>query len=193
MFRFRLLPAAIGFLILWAAGVDAGDPDESKRTGTRSPYRIQSSVLGAAGRATSGSGYEQNGTLGQPTPVGEGASSDLILHAGFWWKYSIWTSVLDGVVPPVFRNRLFPNAPNPFNPSTTIRYEVGETSPVSMVIYNIRGRRLKTLVNGEKPPGRYEIVWDGRNDRGEPAASGVYLCRLQVGKYGSVKKMVLVK
>ena len=68
-----------------------------------------------------------------------------------------------------------------------------ETSPVEVVIYGIQGRVVRMLVQETKNPGRYEMVWDGRDDRGMSVGSGVYLCALRIGSYGAVKKMVLVK
>ncbi len=169
------------------------DGEEGKADKDRAVYHLQSFVIGAAGGPGTSPGFRSNGTLGQPTPVGHGASANFELYAGFWKKISITTGVLDGIVPEVFRNNLFPNRPNPFNPVTTVRFEVAETSPVEVVIYGIQGRVVRTLVQEMKSPGRYEMVWDGRDDRGMSVGSGVYLCALRIGNYGAVKKMVLIK
>ena len=169
------------------------DGEEKKADKSRAVYHLQSSVIGAGGGPGTSTGFRSNGTLGQPTPVGHGLSVNFELYAGFWKKISITTDVLDGIVPEVFRNTLFPNRPNPFNPVTTVQFEVAETSPVEVVIYGIQGRVVRTLVQETKNPGRYEMVWDGRDDRGMSVGSGVYLCALRIGSYGAVKKMVLVK
>jgi hypothetical protein len=87
------------------------------------------------------------------------------------------------------------NYPNPFNPSTTIRYEVKETTRVILKIYSIDGRKIKTLVDRVQTPRQYGylISWDGTNESGVPVASGIYLYRL-VTKEGSIaRKMVLLK
>jgi VCBS repeat-containing protein len=85
------------------------------------------------------------------------------------------------------------NAPNPFNPTTTIRYSLPEGADVRLVIYNILGQRVKTLVNGAQGPGRYTVVWDGRDDAGRPAATGMYVYRLQAGAFAQARKMLFAK
>ena len=91
---------------------------------------------------------------------------------------------------------LHQNYPNPFNPSTTIAYEipsdVGEVD-VHLTIYDMRGRLVRQLVEGERHPGRYEAQWDGRNDRGVEVESGVYFFRLTAGNYLSTRKLVVMK
>lgn len=83
---------------------------------------------------------------------------------------------------------LFQNYPNPFNPSTTIRYQVPEDGVVSLRIYDILGKEVKTLVNEQKTVGKYEISFDASG-----FASGVYIYRIQVNDFVSVKKMMLLK
>jgi hypothetical protein len=85
------------------------------------------------------------------------------------------------------------NFPNPFNPATTIRYELKHNGPVSLMVYDITGQLVRSLVAGEQPAGRYTITWDGRNTAGTQAASGVYLCELRAGSFRSVQKMLLMK
>ncbi len=85
------------------------------------------------------------------------------------------------------------NAPNPFNPSTTIRYSVPTRTAVTLTIYDVAGRAVKTLVDEVKNPNAYTVTWRGTNDRGEPVASGVYFYRIIAGKYHDTKKMVLLK
>jgi hypothetical protein len=88
---------------------------------------------------------------------------------------------------------LNPNYPNPFNPSTRIDYYIPEPSDVELVIYDVSGRRIKTLVSTGKPAGGHAVEWDGRDDLGSLVASGVYLCRLEMGKARRTIKMVLLK
>ena len=191
MFRRTSFVVLLGFLLLVPfLGLAAAEEENSGRS---SSTVLQNAVMGAAGTSGQGGLNELRGTLGQPTPIGIGAAGNTALHAGFWSKISVMTSVLDRVVPGVFRNTLFSNVPNPFNPTTTIRYEIGEESPVSIVVYSIQGRRIRTLVSETRRPGRYEVVWDGRSDQGTSVASGVYLYRIQIGRHSSVKKMILVR
>jgi hypothetical protein len=76
--------------------------------------------------------------------------------------------------------QLLQNYPNPFNPNTNIKYSLKETGKVQIDIINIQGQIIKRLLNEEKSPGVYNAVWNGRTDKGYPAASGIYICRLLV-------------
>ena len=87
---------------------------------------------------------------------------------------------------------LQPNYPNPFNPTTTIRFGLPERSPVKLVIYNIAGQRVATLVDRAMSAGYHQVQWNGKNRNGQQAASGVYIYRLTAGKQQFVKKMLLV-
>ncbi|MFQ5771851.1 MAG: T9SS type A sorting domain-containing protein, partial [bacterium] len=85
------------------------------------------------------------------------------------------------------------NYPNPFNPSTFIRFEVVESAPVILEIYNILGRKIRTLLNENKLAGEYTVQWDGKNDVGADMASGVYIMRLTAGNFVNSIKMVKLK
>ena len=90
---------------------------------------------------------------------------------------------------------LGPNYPNPFNPETTISFELvqGASERVSLVIYTILGEVVRTLVQGELGPGSYQYAWDARTQRGDRVASGLYLYRLRVGAQVQTRSMVLLK
>jgi hypothetical protein len=101
-------------------------------------------------------------------------------------------SGVDDALPTKFA--LLPCAPNPFNPTTTIRYDVAEEGvKVSIVIFDVTGRRVRTLVDGVQPAGRQSAVWDGRDDGGRTVASGVYFYRMNAGRFVQTRKMVLLK
>ena len=85
------------------------------------------------------------------------------------------------------------NYPNPFNPSTNIKYGVPRDGYVSLVIYNVLGQQVKNLVDMPRSAGRYEVTWDGRDNAGRTVGTGVYFYRLQAGEGGIVKKMLLLK
>jgi flagellar hook capping protein FlgD len=85
------------------------------------------------------------------------------------------------------------NMPNPFNPETTIFYSLEETSEVSLEIYNVKGQKVKQLVNSQIAAGQHSIIWDGKDDAGQSVASGVFFYKMTVGDYSSVKKMMLLK
>jgi hypothetical protein len=96
----------------------------------------------------------------------------------------------DGV-PSVFR--LTQNHPNPFNPQTSIRFELPVASRVVLTIYNVLGQEVRKLVDRNYGPGSYDVVWDGTTASGTTAASGVYFYKLKAGAFSDVKKMVLLK
>jgi predicted deacylase len=86
------------------------------------------------------------------------------------------------------------NYPNPFNPRTTIRFDVPADGPVDLAVYNASGRVVRTLVAGEdRTAGRHEVDWNGTDDRGIPVASGVYFARIAVAGQEMSSKMVLLK
>ena len=85
------------------------------------------------------------------------------------------------------------NYPNPFNPSTTIAFDLPEATDVRLEVYDMMGRRVATLINNNMNAGRYEAVWNARSDSGSMVASGVYIYRLRAGSFESVKQMVLMK
>jgi hypothetical protein len=88
---------------------------------------------------------------------------------------------------------LYQNHPNPFNPITTIRYDLSEDGPVSIIIYDLMGREIKTLVKQVSAPGRYSVNWNGRNKWGKQIASGMYFYRMETPKFQSVKKLIFLK
>lgn len=88
---------------------------------------------------------------------------------------------------------LYPNFPNPFNPTTTIRYDVARTGHVELQVFNLLGQRIRTLVAGELEPGSYSVTWDGRSHNGSTVPSGVYWLRLQADEFVQTRKMVLIR
>jgi len=89
--------------------------------------------------------------------------------------------------------QLYQNFPNPFNPVTTLRYEIPETGLVNITIYNMLGREVKTLINQTQDAGYRSVIWNATNDYGIPVSAGIYLYQIQAGEYISTKKMVLLK
>ncbi|HCW77245.1 MAG TPA: hypothetical protein DHU63_12005 [Candidatus Marinimicrobia bacterium] len=85
------------------------------------------------------------------------------------------------------------NYPNPFNPSTTLRYSLPEKSQVTLVIFDIRGNAIRTIKEGDLSSGWHEWLWDGRGESGQLVATGIYFARLQAGANSRVIKMVYLK
>ena len=92
------------------------------------------------------------------------------------------------------RFELFPNFPNPFNPATTIRYGLPEASEVSLIVYDVLGRRVAVLARyEEQTAGYHAVIWDGRDAAGRQVASGVYFARMRAGHFVQTQRMILVK
>jgi hypothetical protein len=85
------------------------------------------------------------------------------------------------------------NFPNPFNPETTIKYQLAESAPVQLRIYNIVGQVVRTLVADQQSAGRYQIRWNGTDDRGVAVSSGIYFYQISAGKFQDVKRLMLLK
>ena len=85
------------------------------------------------------------------------------------------------------------NYPNPFNPVTTIQYDIPIDAEVLLVVYDILGRHVMTLVNTSQTAGYKSIKWNGTNDHGQLVSAGMYFYHLQAGKFSKVRKMVLLK
>lgn len=83
--------------------------------------------------------------------------------------------------------------PNPFNASTSIRYNVAGKEPVSLAIYNLKGQKVKQLVSETKNPGNHLIEWDGTDNKGDKLASGIYHLRMESGAARSTKRITLIK
>ena len=87
---------------------------------------------------------------------------------------------------------LHPNYPNPFNPETTIKFDVPKASRVRLIIYNHLGQQVKRLVSEIKSPGSYQVNWDGRDDAGRKVTSGVYIYQIEADGFSATQKMTLI-
>jgi hypothetical protein len=85
------------------------------------------------------------------------------------------------------------NVPNPFNPTTTIRFSLATPELVTLNIYDVAGRRIRTLVDTPQAAGTHTVTWNGTNDRGAAVSSGIYFYRLTAGGFAETRKMVLLK
>ena len=149
-------------------------------------YTIASSVIGSGGGPMSNGTYSMNGTVGQSV-VGLTSGASFNVEQGFWHTLS---SALD-VHPSggAAGYDLAQNFPNPFNPSTVIRFSIPERVKVTMKVMNLLGEEVKRLIDGEfYDAGTYDVDF---LDTGLP--SGTYVYRLEAGNYVKSRKMVLAK
>lgn len=134
------------------------------------------------------------------------ASGEIVLVAswfgggGGYSSYRVGFVALSGVATSVADNgsapaaaRLHGPSPNPFNPATTLRFDLPEAGPVRLAIYDLAGRRVATLVDGHRDAGRFDAVWNGKGDNSGDAASGVYFARFESGRSAETRKMLLLR
>lgn len=97
----------------------------------------------------------------------------------------------DGYIPEQFS--LYQNYPNPFNPTTRIGFSVPDYSNVKIRLFDVVGREVRTLVNGLQEPGYREVLWNGRNNLGQPVSAGIYFAEMEAGGYRNIRKLILLK
>ena len=188
-----------GFVLSWTEG----DPDGDDIAG---PFNDPSEDLLHLDLAKVGDNYEARVTriVGRfSNPIDAEIIGNSIYVIEWGGGRGLWEIVLpqaatetavadaEGVVPAEFA--LAQNFPNPFNASTTIAFQLGLPSQVELAVYNISGQRVRTLISGSLPAGHHRLQWDGRNDRGEPAASGAYLYQLSAGDFVATRQLMLLK
>jgi|GEM_PF-549101 len=107
--------------------------------------------------------------------------------------YSGSVSSDENIVQSVCKVELMNNYPNPFNPETTIQFTTENTENTEIIIFNIKGQKVKTLINKELDAGYHSVIWDGRDDNDLPVSSGIYFYKMKAGDFTSVRKMLLMK
>lgn len=128
--------------------------------------------------------------------------TDRTAEAGRAYRYTLGVVGPDGsevrsrpvsVVTGSLRAALHQNHPNPFNPVTTISFVVPRPMEVEVAIFSANGELVRRLVEGASAPGTREVQWDGTNEQGLRAASGVYFCRYTAGKFTQTRKLLMIK
>ena|GEM_PF-1699721 len=115
-------------------------------------------------------------------------------HSGNSQAQSVLVEVIsEAEVTPILATALKSNYPNPFNPSTIISYDIKEEGLVQIDVYNIRGQKVRTLVNDHMTTGRYTVEWLGTDDNGRSVGSGVYFYQMKAEGFSEIKRMVLMK
>ena len=136
--------------------------------------------------------FEPMDTLDLPVGV------DIYSNNTLYWVDTLWLTIRpvglgegSNLWPSEYA--LIQNFPNPFNPTTTIQYSLPEAGSVNLTVFDIRGQEVTTLLNTDKPPGNYEVQWNGMDRSGNPVSTGVYFCRLEAGSYSQTIKMVYLR
>ncbi|MDO9577159.1 MAG: FlgD immunoglobulin-like domain containing protein [Candidatus Cloacimonadales bacterium] len=114
-------------------------------------------------------------------------------YVKIWWVEITGGTNSENII--ITTNKLFQNSPNPFNPSTTISFELyTETSEnTELVIYNLKGQLIKTLVSEPLSAGRHSYVWNGTDESGKKVSNGIYFYKLTSGDYSETRKALMLK
>src|SRR6185369_17335714 len=132
-------------------------------------------------------------TQGKIRAVSRNGASTLIGQSDSLFTVGVPAGVEPDPVPAQPRFALSTNAPNPFNPVTTIHFGLDRSGPAALRVYSIGGALVQTLLESSLPAGRYHAVWDGRDRSGRPVGSGVYIYRLDQGDRHLARKMSLLR
>jgi hypothetical protein len=182
----------IAILIALALG-HAAPPNARAQTG--GPYALTwSSIAGSGGTLSGapGTGYLLSGSVGQPF-AGPISGGGYAIQGGFWnpGSPSLVGVEEDRPLPTAFR--VHPSAPNPFSAQTTIGFDLPSDQRVQMAVYDLKGKRVRVLLDQVLPGGRHSMTWAGIGDDGRPLAPGVYWITTQAGSRRDVHRTVLLK
>jgi len=155
-------------------------------------YKCDWSVVGIGGGDMAGSAYKCGATAGQ-------TAAGFITGLNYWALIGFWqpeeqTGVREQAYWPSqgpFATRLYAPQPNPFRAALTVRYSLATEGRVELRVHDLTGRVVRTLADGVMRPGRYNVSWNGTDDRGRELARGVYFCRFTAGDYRLTEKLVL--
>jgi hypothetical protein len=157
------------------------------------PYDLSwSTIDGGGATPLAGGDFTLGGTTGQPD-AGAVHGGPFAVLGGFWGSESFAVGVEDDPPAEALAFRLRAGVPNPFNPSTRLDFDLPSPASVRLAVYDLRGARVRVLEDGSLPAGRYSRSWDGRDDAGAPAASGVYFFQLEAGEQSARQKGILLK
>jgi hypothetical protein len=153
-------------------------------------------VLDSGGERLTGGEYINVVTVGEALAWNRLQGNNKLMHPGFIpkWKFTVPpTTGAAEAEAPVVASRLVGNWPNPFNPATSIRFDLAQEGPVTLRIFDISGRLVRSLAVEHLSAGQHSVDWDGRNGSGGQAASGVYILEMVSGDYRGRHKMVLAR
>jgi len=154
-------------------------------------YVVQYGHFCSGGGASFG-GHHVQQTVGQAL-TGTSAGAENIVRGGFWycWYLTGVTAVPQILAPGP--TALYQNHPNPFNPATTIAFNLERRSRTRLVIYDLKGARVRTLLDEALLEGVHAVTWNGSDDAGRTVGSGVYICRLVTDHSVHANRLLLLK
>jgi len=165
---------------------------------------LTKSTFSGSGANVGGGSFRLGLTVGEAGVVGQVAGGSFQLIEGFWLpNLGGASSVVEApdtdpdapqeetVIPHI--NAFAHGAPNPFHGATTFAFSLAQPGPVTLTIYDVGGRRVRSLLQDARPAGPHQLTWDGRDDGGANVASGVYLARLSIGTWTQTQRLVRVR
>ena len=196
--QLNLNPGTTNTMTFWVAPQDASYPQDHYSVMVSTTNNQPASFTSIYSETITGSDWEER-TVNLPY-----AGQDIYIafrhhDCTDWYIMKIddieiaSTESADELTPIVKPTALHGNYPNPFNPTTTISYDLANDGNVAIDIYNIKGQKVKTLVNDRQNAGAHTVVWNGHDDNGKHVGSGIYFFNMKAGKYTSTRKMILMK
>lgn len=177
----RLIPIVLGVALLLSPA--AG----------RSASEIVRAVVGAGGGTAAGATAAVGATVGQPL-AGSAAGATIRIGSGWWLQAPGAASAVPEDLPLPLVFRAYPNHPNPFNPRTTLAFDLpAAAARVRLRLYDLHGRLVASLLDGPLPAGRHGVAWNGADDAGRAVASGVYVSVLETPLGRASGKLTLVR
>jgi hypothetical protein len=144
-------------------------------------------VIASGGGVANSNSHMMKVTIGQYI-TGKTGGGSYFSRLGFWEQLGYETAIAVPEQPPVFATSLHQNTPNPFNPSTMIRFSLAETQRVIIDVFDLQGRRIARILDDSLPPGEHSQLF-----RPVSLSSGIYLLRLRAGNYQESRRLVLLK
>ena len=196
----------------WEVPSDADGDSLHFRVEIATDENFSNSVYGSPFRSTfNPTGFNPSPPLAEATGSCSFAFQLLLPDGDYWWRVTAYDGKVYGdssetwkfiITPTSTENRkdqipkeftIYPNYPNPFNPTTTITYSFPKASNVKLQIFDLNGRSLRLLVNDKQPSGIHSVQWDATDEKGTRVTSGIYICSLIVGEIVLNQKLILVK
>ncbi len=158
----------------------------------QSDFQMGTHVIGAGGATFStGGGFQLGGTVGQ-ADAGRLTGGEFTLEGGFWPSA---TPAVAGVAPSVATMaplRLALPSPNPFRGSTTLAFALERDTPVRLMVFDLTGHKVRTLLEGVQPAGVHHTAWNGASDRGARMSPGIYFIHLDAGSVRTTRRVALL-
>ena len=157
-------------------------------------YILKSSIIDEGGKKIKSSGYICQLSIAQQTASEAWIKSpNYKAIIGFWNSYISTSGIEDDqeISPSEFY--LYQNIPNPVVSGTYIEYALPKATKITLKVYDVMGRAIRTLVTGSQNPGIYKIYWDCRDNSGNEVASGIYFYRMEAKGFRSTKKMIVLR